>query len=124
MTFFSFKGVLRYKSKLTRFVETFIFLPLFVLGSSEEKQTLIVNIFDHYQEDAVSPRNTPAFASLFFLNSTLALRVYLQYKAATGFIVEVHSKRLQIYRARLQMHAVFTGLRCVFVSLLNLKKLC
>ena len=95
-----------------------------MLGSSEEKQTLIVNIFDHYQEDAVSPRNTQALIFFIFVNSTLASRVYLQYKAATGFIVEVHSKRLQIYRARLQMHAVFTGLRCVFVSLLNLKKLC
>lgn len=35
----------------------------------------------------------------------------LQYVPTTGAVIEIHSKRIQLYGAYLRIHAHFTGLR-------------
>lgn len=35
----------------------------------------------------------------------------LQYVPTTGVIIEIHSKRIQLYGASLRIHAHFSGLR-------------
>lgn len=43
--------------------------------------------------------------------STAPTPAPLQYVPTTGAVIEIHSKRIQLYGAYLRIHAHFTGLR-------------
>ncbi|XP_028314535.1 seipin-like [Gouania willdenowi] len=78
-------GMLRYQSELLRALGTMLFLPAFLSSVAEEKQMVEVELFSEYTDDPYSPSTTA--------------------------VVEILSKKIQIYSAQLQIHAHFTGLR-------------
>ncbi|KAM8939242.1 seipin [Pelodytes ibericus] len=78
-------AILLYKSPLLRMIETFAGLPLLLVGLSEQKQSLEVELFSEYREDSYVP--------------------------TTGAVIQIESLRIQIYKAELRVHAHFTGLR-------------
>ncbi|XP_077180795.1 seipin [Paroedura picta] len=78
-------AMLHYRSDLLQLLDTMTFAGLFLSGFSEQKQTVEVELFSDYKEDSYSP--------------------------TIGALVEIQSKRIQIYGAQLRIHAHFTGLR-------------
>ncbi|XP_063294718.1 seipin isoform X1 [Pelobates fuscus] len=78
-------AILHYKSPLLRTLETITLLPLLLVGLSEQKQSLEVELFSSYREDSYVP--------------------------TIGAVIEIQSVRIQIYNAELRVHAHFTGLR-------------
>lgn len=78
-------GVLRYKSLLVRLLYTLLYIPLFLFGSSEEKQVVSVGLFDRYEEEPGRP--------------SMHARV------------EIRSEFIEIYSASLKIYADFAGLR-------------
>ena len=46
-------AILHFKSSLVRMIRTWLLSPIYVLGLYEEKQTVEVEIFSNYMEDAV-----------------------------------------------------------------------
>uniref|UniRef100_A0A4X2LH98 Seipin n=1 Tax=Vombatus ursinus TaxID=29139 RepID=A0A4X2LH98_VOMUR len=78
-------AMLHYRSTLLRLLDTIVFSGLFLSGFAEQKQLLEVELYADYREDAYTP--------------------------TTGAVIEIHSNRIQLYGAQLQIHAHFTGLR-------------
>lgn len=78
-------ALLHYKSGLYQTIETLVFLPSLLIGASEQKQTLSVELISDYVEDS--------------------------YRPARGVFIQVQSRKIQIYSARMQIHAKFYGLR-------------
>jgi len=83
-------GMLRYKSYLLQLAETIFYLPLLLIGYSEQKQTLAVELFKSYVEDT--------------------------YKPTIGVIIEVQTRAVHIYNSVLHLNAVFSGLRYFMYS--------
>ncbi|KAJ6657010.1 hypothetical protein lerEdw1_003011 [Lerista edwardsae] len=77
--------MLHYRSKLLQALDTLAFSSLFLSGFSEQKQTVEVELFSDYKEDS--------------------------YTTTIGAVIELQTKRVQIYGAHLRIHAHFTGLR-------------
>ncbi|KAI2560491.1 BSCL2 isoform 9, partial [Pan troglodytes] len=61
-----------------------VFSSLLLFGFAEQKQLLEVELYADYRENSYVP--------------------------TTGAIIEIHSKRIQLYGAYLRIHAHFTGL--------------
>ncbi|KAL5007916.1 hypothetical protein ScPMuIL_013497 [Solemya velum] len=80
-------AVLRYKSELLHVIDTFVLSPYLLFGFSEQKQTLNVELFTEYLDDAYSP--------------------------AVGAIIEVENMRIQFYTASIKIYADLAGLRYV-----------
>ncbi|XP_066845292.1 seipin-like, partial [Anser cygnoides] len=78
-------AMLRYRSGLLRALEAVAFAGLFLAGAAEQKQTLEVELSPAYREDPYAP--------------------------TLGALLEIRSRRLQLYGARLRVHAHFSGLR-------------
>ncbi|CAN9515065.1 unnamed protein product [Ophioblennius macclurei] len=78
-------GILKYQSDLLKTLGTLLFLPAFLSGMSEQKQMVEVELFSHYVDDPYSPSSTA--------------------------VIEILSKKVQIYASQLNIHARFTGLR-------------
>ncbi|XP_069063290.1 seipin isoform X2 [Pleurodeles waltl] len=78
-------AMLHYKSKLLKVIDTLSFASLFLLGLLEQKQVVEVELYSDYKEDSYVP--------------------------TLGAIIEIQSKRIEIYSAELKIHAHFTGLR-------------
>ncbi|XP_057284189.1 seipin [Pezoporus wallicus] len=78
-------AMLHYRSRLLRTLDTVAFAALFLSGFAEQKQTVEVELYSHYREDSYEP--------------------------TLGAVLEIQSKRIQLYRAQLRVHAHFTGLR-------------
>ncbi|KAK6182126.1 hypothetical protein SNE40_009882 [Patella caerulea] len=78
-------AVLHYQSFLLKIIKTLAFAPAFIAGLSEEKQTLQVEIFSAYVDDLNYP--------------------------SVGTLIEIQNKKIQIYSAKLNIFAYFTGLR-------------
>lgn len=78
-------GVLRYKSMLVRLFYTLTYIPMLLLGSAEEKQTVSVLLFERYEEDYTKP--------------------------ATQASITIRNSHIEIYTATLKIFADFTGLR-------------
>nr|XP_056708266.1 seipin [Euleptes europaea] len=78
-------AMLHYRSDLLQILDTVTFASLFLSGFSEQKQTMEVELFSDYKEDSYAP--------------------------TIGAVIEIQSKRIQIYGAQLRIHAHFTGLR-------------
>ncbi|XP_059738867.1 seipin isoform X7 [Bos taurus] len=77
--------MLHYRSSLLQMLDTLVFSSLLLFGFAEQKQLLEVELYPEYRENSYVP--------------------------TTGAIIEIHSKRIQMYGAYLRIHAHFTGLR-------------
>ncbi|XP_069327599.1 seipin isoform X1 [Eulemur rufifrons] len=77
--------MLHYRSDLLQMLDTLVFSSLLLFGFAEQKQLLEVELYADYRENSYVP--------------------------TTGAIIEIHSKRIQMYAAYLRIHAHFTGLR-------------
>ncbi|XP_073208232.1 seipin isoform X3 [Lepidochelys kempii] len=77
--------MLHYRSGLLQTLDTLIFAGLFFMGFAEQKQMVEVELFSDYREDSYVP--------------------------TVGAVIEIQTKRIQIYGAQLRIHAHFTGLR-------------
>ncbi|XP_063084337.1 seipin isoform X2 [Cavia porcellus] len=66
-------------------LDTIVFSSLLLFGFAEQKQLLEVELYSDYRENSYVP--------------------------TTGAIIEIHSRRIQLYGAYLRIHAHFTGLR-------------
>nr|XP_013806537.1 PREDICTED: seipin isoform X2 [Apteryx mantelli mantelli] len=78
-------AMLHYRSGLLRTLDTLAFAGLFLSGFAEQKQTVEVELYSDYREDSYAP--------------------------TVGAVLEIQSKRIQLYGAQLRIHAHFTGLR-------------
>uniref|UniRef100_A0A8C2M922 Seipin n=1 Tax=Cricetulus griseus TaxID=10029 RepID=A0A8C2M922_CRIGR len=77
--------MLHYRSQLLQMLDTLVFSSLLLFGFAEQKQLLEVEVYSDYRENSYVP--------------------------TTGAVIEIHSKRIQLYGAYLRIHAHFTGLR-------------
>ncbi|XP_039234693.1 seipin [Pipra filicauda] len=77
--------MLHYRSRLLRTLHTVAFAGLFLSGFAEQTQTLEVELMDRYREDPYNP--------------------------TVEVVLELRSRRVQLYRAQLRVHAHFSGLR-------------
>ncbi|XP_016132939.1 BSCL2 lipid droplet biogenesis associated, seipin, like isoform X4 [Sinocyclocheilus grahami] len=64
---------------------TVVFSPMLLTGASEQKQSVIVELYSEFKDDSYNP--------------------------TVGAIIEIHSQHIQIYRAHLYVFAHFTGIR-------------
>ncbi|XP_066501793.1 seipin [Hoplias malabaricus] len=78
-------AMLHYRSSLLQTLSTLMFSPLLVTGFSEQKQLIEVELFSDYKSDSYHP--------------------------TIGAVIEIQSRRVQIYSAQLRIHAYFTGIR-------------
>ncbi|CAH6793692.1 seipin isoform X1 [Phodopus roborovskii] len=77
--------MLHYRSQLLQMLDTLVFSSLLLFGFAEQKQLLEVELYSDYRENSYVP--------------------------TTGAVIEIHSKRIQMYGAYLRIHAHFSGLR-------------
>lgn len=77
--------MLHYRSNLLQTLSTLLFSPLLLSGVSEQKQLIEVELFPDLKLDIYHP--------------------------AVGALIEIQSRRVQIYSAQLRIHAYFTGVR-------------
>ncbi|XP_023650535.2 seipin-like [Paramormyrops kingsleyae] len=78
-------AMLHYRSSLLQTLGTLLFSPLLLSGMSEQKQLIEVELYPAYSENSYLP--------------------------TTGAVIEIQSRRVQIYSAQLRIHAHFTGIR-------------
>ncbi|KAM9807520.1 seipin-like [Neosynchiropus ocellatus] len=82
--------MLHYRSNLLQTLSTFFYSPLLLTGMAEQKQLIEVELFTSFKSNAYQP--------------------------TVGAVVEVQSKRVQIYSSQLRIHAYFTGVRYVLYN--------
>ncbi|XP_072407178.1 seipin isoform X2 [Chiloscyllium punctatum] len=80
-------AMLHYKSWLLQTLDTLVYAPLFVTGLVEQAQVVEVEMYSDYQEDSYTP--------------------------TMGAVIEIQTRRIEIYKAQLQIHAHFTGIRYI-----------
>ncbi|KAH3854980.1 seipin-like isoform X2 [Dreissena polymorpha] len=81
---------IQYKSDLLRSLETFMFAPMFLFGYMQQKQYLNIELFPDFVDNAFNP--------------------------SVGLVLEVKSKRVDIYAGLLKVYAQFSGLRYFLYS--------
>lgn len=64
-------AMLHYKSYLLDSIYKLIYIPFFILGSSEEKQNVHVELFSDYQEYEVCIKILKYFITILFNNSSV-----------------------------------------------------
>ncbi|XP_059382432.1 seipin isoform X3 [Carassius carassius] len=77
--------MLHYRSNLLQTMSTLLFSPLLLTGVSEQKQLIEVELYPDFKSDLYQP--------------------------AVGAVIEIQSRRVQIYSAQLRIHACFAGVR-------------
>lgn len=77
--------MLHYRSSLLQTLSTVVFSPFLLFGMTEQKQLIEVELFSDYKTNVYQP--------------------------TVGAVVEIQSKRVQIYSSQLRIHAYFTGIR-------------
>ncbi|KAI9523556.1 Berardinelli-Seip congenital lipodystrophy 2 (seipin) [Dissostichus eleginoides] len=82
--------MLHYRSSLLHSLGTLLFSPFLLTGMSEQKQLIQVELFSDYKTNAYQP--------------------------SVGAVIEIQSKRVQIYSSQLRIHAYFTGIRYVLYN--------
>ncbi|XP_068579034.1 seipin-like [Cebidichthys violaceus] len=82
--------MLHYRSSLLQSLSTLLFSPFYVTGMAEQKQLIEVEFFSDYKTNAFQP--------------------------SVGAVIEILSKRVQIYSSQLRIHAYFTGVRYVLFN--------
>ncbi|XP_076262767.1 lipid droplet biogenesis associated protein seipin isoform X2 [Rhynchophorus ferrugineus] len=83
-------AMLHYKSYLLDSIYKLIYIPFFILGSSEEKQDVHVELFSDYEE--------------------------YEYKPVTDIYIEIQSRHIEIYSAKFSVNAKFSGLRYIMFN--------
>ncbi|XP_056138169.1 seipin-like [Lampris incognitus] len=83
-------AMLHYRSSLLQTLNTVFFSPFLLAGMAEQKQLIEVELFLNYKTNAYQP--------------------------TIGAVIEIQSKRVQIYSAQLRIHAHFTGIRYVLYN--------
>uniref|UniRef100_A0A667XPA7 Seipin n=1 Tax=Myripristis murdjan TaxID=586833 RepID=A0A667XPA7_9TELE len=83
-------AMLHYRSSLLQTLGTILFSPLLLSGMTEQKQLIEVELFSEYRTNAYQP--------------------------TLGAVVEIQSKRVQIYSSQIRIHAYFTGIRYVLYN--------
>ncbi|XP_069749985.1 seipin-like isoform X3 [Narcine bancroftii] len=78
-------AMLHYKSWLLQTLDTLLYSPLFITGLVEQTQAVEVELYSDYKENSYTP--------------------------TLGAVIEIQSKRVEIYRSQLQIRAYFTGIR-------------
>ncbi|XP_013984583.1 seipin isoform X3 [Salmo salar] len=78
-------AMLHYRSGLLQTLNTLLFSPLLLTGMTEQKQLIEVELFSDYKANSYQP--------------------------TVGAVIEIQSRRVQIYSAQLRIHAFFTGIR-------------
>uniref|UniRef100_A0A8C6UR62 Seipin n=1 Tax=Neogobius melanostomus TaxID=47308 RepID=A0A8C6UR62_9GOBI len=76
--------------KIVSSVGTLVFSPLLLSGMSEQKQLIEVELVSDYKTNAYEP--------------------------TVGAVIEIQSRRVQIYSSQLRIHAYFTGIRYVLYN--------
>ncbi|XP_038161510.1 seipin-like [Cyprinodon tularosa] len=82
--------MLHYRSSLLQTLSTLFFSPLLLAGMTEQKQLIEVELYPDYKTNAYQP--------------------------TVGAVIEIQSRRVQIYSAQLRIHAYFTGIRYVLYN--------
>lgn len=82
--------MLHYRSSLLQSLSTLLFSPFLLSGMAEQKQLIEVELFADYKTNAYQP--------------------------SVGAVIEIQSKRVQIYSSQLRIHAYFTGIRYVLYN--------
>lgn len=82
--------MLHYRSSLLQSLSTLLFSPFLLSGMAEQKQLIEVELFSDYKTNAYQP--------------------------TVGAVIEIQSKRVQIYSSQLRIHAYFTGIRYVLYN--------
>ncbi|XP_056586126.1 seipin [Triplophysa dalaica] len=85
MTSVARSTMLHFRSNLLQTMSTLLFSPLLLTGLSEQKQLIEMELFPEFRSDIYQP--------------------------AVGAVIEIQSRRVQIYSAQLRIHAYFTGIR-------------
>ncbi|XP_069117158.1 seipin-like [Argopecten irradians] len=80
-------AILHYRSMLLRIMDTFTFSPLLLFGWMEQRQSLSVEFFSRYQDDSYNP--------------------------TVGAVIQVMSKKIDLYSTKLFIQAHFTGYRYI-----------
>uniref|UniRef100_A0A4W4G7L5 Seipin n=1 Tax=Electrophorus electricus TaxID=8005 RepID=A0A4W4G7L5_ELEEL len=76
--------MIHYRSSLLQSLGTLTLFPLLLMGATEQKQRVLVELYSSY------------------INNS--------YKPTIGAIIEIYSQQVQIYKADLYIHARFTGI--------------
>nr|XP_042907669.1 seipin isoform X2 [Parasteatoda tepidariorum] len=76
-------AILRYRSALFKVIYTLFYMPALLLGSTEEKQTLHIPLFEQFVE----------------------------YNPTYYIYIEIEAEVAEVYSSALKIHAQFTGLR-------------
>ncbi|XP_077568430.1 seipin-like [Stigmatopora nigra] len=82
--------MLHYRSSLLQTLSTFFFSPFLLSGMAEQKQLIEVELFPGYKTNSYQP--------------------------TVGAVIEIQSRRVQIYSSQLRIHAYFTGIRYVLYN--------
>lgn len=82
--------MLHYRSSLLQSMSTLTFSPFLLSGMAEQKQLIEVELFSDYKTNSYQP--------------------------TLGAVIEIQSKRVQIYSSQLRIHAYFTGIRYVLYN--------
>lgn len=82
--------MLHYRSSLLQTLSTLLFSPFLMTGMTEQKQLIEVELFSDYKTNAYQP--------------------------TVGAVIQIQSKRVQIYSSQLRIHAYFTGIRYVLYN--------
>lgn len=82
--------MLHYRSSLLQTLTTLVFSPFLLTGMAEQKQLIEVELYSDYKTNTYQP--------------------------TVGAVIEIQSKRVQIYSSQLRIHAYFTGIRYVLYN--------
>lgn len=82
--------MLHYRSSLLKTISTLLFSPFLLSGMAEQKQLIEVELVSDYKTNAYEP--------------------------TVGAVIEIQSRRVQIYSSQLRIHAYFTGIRYVLYN--------
>ncbi|OWF51453.1 Seipin [Mizuhopecten yessoensis] len=80
-------AILHFKSMLLRILDTFVFSPFLLFGWMEQRQSLFVELFTKYHDDSYNP--------------------------AIGAVIQIMSKKIDLYSTKLHIQAQFTGYRYI-----------
>lgn len=83
-------AMLHYRSSLLKTLSTLLFSPVLLSGMAEQKQLIEVELISDYKTNAYEP--------------------------TVGAVIEIQSRRVQLYSSRLRIHAYFTGIRYVLYN--------
>lgn len=82
--------MLHYRSSLLKTISTLLFSPFLLSGMAEQKQLIEVELVSDYKTNAYEP--------------------------TVGAVIEIQSRKVQIYSSQLRIHAYFTGIRYILYN--------